>query len=121
MTLSPRAVEAAARAIAETRGAIWTRPDHTVSATFDYDAAKAALTAALAVDGLCLVPKEPTSRMLCAAVPFPHLLVKEKNDPQYTKHMEAACLVERDASRQVWLTMLAAASTGDSPREDNKK
>lgn len=66
MTYTQKAVEAAARAIAETRGAIWTRPDHTVSATFDHDAAKAALSAALAVDGLCLVPKEPTMAMLAA-------------------------------------------------------
>jgi hypothetical protein len=66
MTFTQKAVEAAARAIAETRGAIWTRPDHTVSASFDHDAAVAALSAALAVDGLALVPVVLTGNMAAA-------------------------------------------------------
>jgi hypothetical protein len=70
MTFTQKAVEAAARAIAETRGAIWTRPDHTVSATFDHDAAMASLSAALAVDGVALVPNEPTRAMIDAAFKF---------------------------------------------------
>ena len=74
------------------------------------------LTAALAVDGVALVPVEPSAEMLCAAVPFPLLLVKERNDPQYTKNMEAACLVERAVARQVYRTMLAAASDREERR-----
>lgn len=104
MTLSQRAVEAAARAIAETRGAIWTRPDHTVSATFDHDAAKAALSAALAVDGLCLVPKEPTWAMQIAGR---DAILAEDDDLD----------LSTDDARAAYKAMLAAASTGDSTRQ----
>jgi hypothetical protein len=133
MTFSPRAIEAAARALYEQSSG---RTDWDDAAAVDKqyadglellpkgywrDQARVALSAALAVDGLALVPVEPSAEMLCAAVPFPLLLVKERNDPQYTKNMEAACLVERAVARQVYRTMLAAASDREERRPPPKE
>ncbi|WP_425909006.1 hypothetical protein [Nitrobacter sp. TKz-YC02] len=103
MNFSQRAVEAAARAIAETRGAIWTRRDHTVSANFDHDAAIAALSAALAVDGLCLVPKEPTEGMMAAG--------GKKADDIFFRG-DGRKTTTLDAMKDVWSAMVAAANDG---------
>ena len=69
MTLSPRAIEAAARAIYEARNGKgckpWSLQPKSHKEPYISDA-RAALTAALAVDGLCLVPKEPSVAMLAA-------------------------------------------------------
>lgn len=70
MTISPRAIEAAARAIFAARG--WPLAIHPA---FEHEqeewmaCAQAAITAALAVGGLCLVPREPTAQMIAAAFP----------------------------------------------------
>lgn len=72
MTYTQKAVEAAARAAAladldeETREII-DLDKHMLRVCAHYEEiAVAALTAALAVDGLCLVPKEPSVAMLAA-------------------------------------------------------
>src|SRR5690242_14933195 len=97
MTFSPRAIEAACEAFMGTNDLLGKQME-------------VALSAALAVDGVALVPREPTAEMFCAAVPFPAHLVHERDDPAYTKRMEAATLADRLHARQIWLDMLAAAS-----------
>lgn len=57
MTLSQSAIKAALRK--------YITGDHDTAE----QAMRSALTAALAVDGLCLVPKEPTAKMIAAAFP----------------------------------------------------
>lgn len=130
MTFSPRAIEAAAEAMklgvcqycrqpAVGAGGgvvdcncpyrVWDEPT-------DKERAQIALTAALAVDGVALVPVEPTAEMFCAAVPFPAHLVHERDDPAYTKRMEAATLADRLHARQIWLDMIAAASDREERR-----
>lgn len=75
MTFSPRAIEAAARAIAladldeQTRESINLEKHMSFVRAHYEELAQAAITAALAVDGLCLVPKEPTAKMIAAAFP----------------------------------------------------
>lgn len=89
MNISPRAVEAA---IEEYRGG---------GSCCAEDAMRSAIAAALAVDGLCLVPKEPTDKM------------REVGARMSTSCCAAnGCIVG-----DVYRAMLAAASTGDSPRQ----
>ena len=99
MTLSPRAVEAAARAAYHATPRNKPYDILTLHKKNLYRAeAEAALTAALAVDGLCLAPKEPTMAMLYAG---------ERawiNDP-----------LKRSST--LYRSMIAAASDGDSPRK----
>lgn len=103
MTLSQRAVEAAARAIFAARG--WPLAIHPAFEHEQEDwmacaeAALAAYLAALAVDGMCLVPKEPTAKMLGRGA---------------IAQFEAEPNMKVEAT---WTAMLAAASTGDSPRQ----
>ena len=99
MTLSPRAVEAAARAYADEACEIL-YPHH-------IDRIRAALTAALAVDGLCLVPKEPTRSMYEAAYAI--------NGGKWTDSEY------EPPPKDCWAAMLAAASTGDSTRQREGK
>lgn len=106
MTLSPRAIEAAAEALRERdmAGRItipWSSIPKSQRKKW-IERAETAITAyhaALAVDGLCLVPKEPTMAMLYAG---------ERawiNDP-----------LKRSST--LYRAMIAAASTGDSPRQE---
>lgn len=73
MTFSPKAIEAAARALRERdmAGRLTIRWECLPSGKKRkwIDRAQAALHAALAVDGLALVPKEPTAKMIAAAFP----------------------------------------------------
>lgn len=100
MNLSPRAIEAAVKAIdnLDHRAAI-SMADLTRQIA---EAAIAAYLDVLAVDGLCLVPKEPSDEMLDAA----YIAGSMEND---------------ESMIEIYRAMIAAASTGDSPREDNKK
>jgi hypothetical protein len=60
MTFTQKAIEAAARALSTFQfGHDEAWQDH-------LQMAERCLTAALAVDGVCLVPKEPTKEMICA-------------------------------------------------------
>lgn len=65
MNLPPRAVEAAVKAMKALEDEATVDPENIFGADLT-SLAKAALTAALAVDGLCLAPKEPTVAMLAA-------------------------------------------------------
>lgn len=108
MTLSPRSVEAAIQAI--------DKLDHrkaTSMADLTRQIAEAAITAylaALAVDGLCLVPKEATREMLNAAI-----------DVDSFKLGDISPLGFRESPQKLfqrcYAAMLAAASTGDSTRQ----
>lgn len=71
MTFTPRATEAAAAHVLrelDDRGLLKGVDDDLFS-EIGNDVAKAALTAALAVDGVALVPREPTAKMIAAAFP----------------------------------------------------
>lgn len=82
MTFSPKAIEAAARALCVQSGddpdkltyahaMQCTGHDREPKFTWQYwmPFAEAALAAALAVDGVALVPREPTAKMIAAAFP----------------------------------------------------
>lgn len=73
------------------------------------DAAIDAYRAALAAEGLCMVPREPTQAMLDAVVAFPTALVAERNDPHYTAQMQAATTAERLLAAQRYRAMIEAA------------
>jgi hypothetical protein len=62
--------------------------------------------------------REPSDEMLAATVPFPDHLVRERNSPDYEKHMAAATLADRMGVRQDWQDMIDAALTPqNSPAE----
>ncbi|WP_416192973.1 hypothetical protein [Nitrobacter sp. TKz-YC01] len=121
MTLSPRAIEAA---IEEYRGG---------GSCCSEDAMRAAIESALAVDGLCLVPKEPTAKMIAAAFPTEG----ERPPPDDMKIGAEAILIleggrdcgsitgpaviEAASMCKDYRKMLAAASDGDSPRKTEGK
>ncbi len=68
--------------------------------------------AALAAEGLVVVPREPTQAMLDAIVTYPAELVAARNDPAYTAQMQAATLAERALAAQRYRAMIAAAREG---------
>lgn len=104
MTLSQRAVEAAARAIAEARSRITGGTANPIPSDFIH--AEAAIEAALAVDGLCLVPKEPTEAMIEAG---DDLIPISRCTETY--RMSGAAYPE-----DIYRAMIGAASDGeDSP------
>ena len=96
MTFSDRAIEAAGVAVKKRRQELIHAP---LSYIYD-ELAKAALTAALAVDGLVLVPKEPTDAVLRAGY---QAWVDDKYDGSQAPLMCA-----------VWTAMLTAASDGEA-------
>ena len=107
MTLSQRAVEAAARAIYEDRNGKgckpWSLQPKSHKEPYISDA-RAAISAALSVDGLCLVPNEPTQEMLDAALAL--------------DAVSHGVLVPAGPA-DVWAAMLAAASDGEySPPQE---
>lgn len=128
MTLSPRAIEDAVKAI--------DKLDHRKAismADLTRQIAEAAITAyltALAVDGLCLVPKEPTAKMIAAAFPTEG----ERPPPDDMKIGAEAILIleggrdcgsitgpaviEAASMCKDYRAMLAAASDGDPPRQE---
>lgn len=106
MTSTQKAVDAAAFAVAECRRVITGSTTGTLLPS-DHMFAEAALTAALAVDGLCLVPKEPTRSMYEAAYAI--------NGGKWTDSEY------EPPPKDCWAAMLAAASTGDSPRQTEGK
>lgn len=110
MTLSPRAIEAAVKAMKALEDEATADPENIFGADLT-SLAKAAITAALAVDGLCLVPKEPTEAMIEAGC--------ENNPTQWNEGTDLGFAA--DVANDVYRAMIAAASTGDSTREDNKK
>lgn len=95
MTFTPRAIEAAAEAMRE--GIAQDNP---------LKAARDALTAALAVDGVALVPVEPTEDMLDFGACY------EDPDGLYKGH---PIFDEGDISRDIYRAMLAAAPEGPAP------
>lgn len=103
MTLSPRAVEAAVKAMKALEDEATADPENIFGADLT-SLAKAAITAALAVDGLCLVPKEPTWAMQIAGR---DAILAEDDDLD----------LSTDDARAAYKAMIAAASTGDSPRQ----
>ena len=126
MTFSPRAIEAAAEAMklgvcqycrqpAVGAGGgvvdcncpyrVWDEPT-------DKERAQIALTAALAVDGLALVPKEPTEDMLDFGACY------EDPDGLYKGH---PIFDEGDISRDIYRAMLAAASDREERRPPAKE
>jgi hypothetical protein len=108
MTLSQRAVEAAARAIAEARSRITGGTANQIPSDFIH--AEAAIEAALAVDGLCLVPKEPTEGMMAAGG-------KKAEDIFFRG--EGSKTTTLDAMKDVWTAMISAPSDAeDSPRQE---
>lgn len=164
MTLSPKAVEAAARAIIKARqewrdregpfGVYYLpysvagqhavrdfRPGAEAKIVSRFDTHEEAmaecallteqhfLAAALAVDGLCLVPKEPTAKMIAAAFPTEG----ERSPPDDMKIGAEAILIleggrdcgsitgpaviEAASMCKDYRAMLAAASDGDPPRK----
>lgn len=94
MTLSQRAVEAALTA--------WHSHEDPTSRG-QRSAMEAALSAALAVDGVCLVPRKLTPDMIVQG---------------YEHVNRDLCEGKGDALDKLWSAMLAAASTGDSPRQE---
>jgi hypothetical protein len=70
------------------------------------------MISALAAEGLCVVPREPTAKMLDAVVAYPAGLVAERNDPEYTAQMQAATATERALAAQRYRAMIAAAQEG---------
>lgn len=136
MTISQRAIEAAAEALRERdmAGRI-TMPWSSIPKSQRkkwIERAGTALTAyhaALAVDGLCLVPKEPTAKMIAAAFPTEG----ERPPPEDMKIGAAAIMilegwrdcgsitslavVEAASMCKDYRNLVAAASTGDSPSQ----
>lgn len=88
MTFTPRAIEAAAKAIRILRNG--SREGQ----------AKAALEAALAVDGVALVPREPTQAMIIAGC--------ENNPTQWNEGTDLGFAA--DVANDVYRAMIAAAS-----------
>lgn len=110
MTFSQRAVEAAARAIARTFCDHWFGRDgaatkHKMTRDFvnGSDAwkaeAQAALTVALAVDGVALVPKEPSEAMIIAGC--------ENNPTQWDEGTDDGFAA--DVANDVYRAMVSAA------------
>jgi len=111
-TFSQRAVEAAAEAIcckAHKLGCAATHSGSPFTAcqahTYRDDALNA-LTAALAVDGVALVPKEPTQAMIIAGC--------ENNPTQWDEGTDDGFAA--DVANDVYRAMLAAASEGEERR-----
>lgn len=77
------------------------------------DKMSAALLAALGETHV-VVPREPTTEMLDAAIPFPEKLCAERDSAVYTGAMRAATVVERLVARQRYVDMIAALT---SPKE----
>jgi hypothetical protein len=113
MTFSPKAIEAAARALCVQSGddpdkltyahaMQCTGHDREPKFTWQYwmPFAEAALSAALAVDGMALVPLEPTAKMIDEATGI--AAGDGVPDEGYDEDI-----------RRIWLGMLAAASNGD--------
>ena len=103
MNFSQRAVEAAAAHILrelDDRGLLKGVDDDLFS-EIGNDVAKAALTAALAVDGVALVPKEPTEDMLDFGACY------EDPDGLYQNH---SIFKDGDISRDVYRAMVEAVS-----------
>jgi hypothetical protein len=117
MTFSPRAIEAAAEAMklgvcqycrqpAVGAGGgvvdcncpyrVWDEPT-------DKERAQIALTAALAVDGVALVPREPTEAMIIAGC--------ENNPTQWNEGTDLGFAA--DVANDVYRAMITAASDGD--------
>lgn len=98
MTLTQKAIEAAVKAMKALEDEATADPENIFGADLT-SLAEAAITAALAVDGLCLAPKDPTMAMLYAG---------ERawiNDP-----------LKRSST--LYRAMIAAASDGDSTRQE---
>jgi hypothetical protein len=94
MTLSQSAVEAAKKVL-----------EDEFSGTLDLkDVAERMLTAALAVDGVVLVPKEPTEGMMAAG--------GKKADDIFFRG-EGRKTTTLDAMKDVWSAMLTAANDGE--------
>ena len=120
MTLSQRAIEAALKAYR----------DEARDGTFaNRICMEAALTAALAVDGLCLVPKEPTQAMIDAggvalATEFTDPWDALSEEEERVFGLEVGSFDEAGKRLTVfiepaWTAMLAAANDGeDSPRQE---
>ena len=100
MILSQRAVEAAKKVL-----------EDEFAGTSDLkDVAERMLTAALAVDGLVLVPKEPTEGMMAAGG-------KKAEDIFFRG--EGSKTTTLDAMKDVWTAMISAPSDAeDSPRQE---
>lgn len=129
MNLSPRAIEAAA----EKMGAKRAELQHLPLARIYKELAETGLSAALAVDGLCLVPCEPTAKVIAAAFPTEG----ERPPPGDMKigaeaimileggrdcgSITGLAVVEAASMCRDYRNLVAAASTGDSPRPENKK
>ena len=97
MTLSQRAIAAAARAMEAKRAELQQLP----LARIYKELAEAGLSAALAVDGLCLAPVEPSLAMLDAGEET--FVSGYSGTPVSTPH-------------NVWKAMIAAANDGEERR-----
>lgn len=105
MTFSQRAVEAAAAHVLrelDDRGLLKGVDDDLFS-EIGNDVAKAALTAALTVDGVALVPINPTSAMIEAGC--------EHNPTQWDEGTDLGFTA--DVANDVYRAMLSAASEGE--------
>lgn len=101
MTFTPRATEAAAAHVLrelDDRGLLKGVDDDLFS-EIGNDVAKAALTAALAVDGVALVPKEPTQEMIIAGC--------ENNPTQWNEDTDDGFAA--DVANDVYRAMVSAA------------
>lgn len=99
MTLTQKALEAAIKAMKALEDEATADPENIFGADLT-SLAKAALSAALAVDGLCLVPKEPTWEMQIAGR---DAILAEDADLD----------LSTDDARASYEAMIAAASDGE--------
>jgi hypothetical protein len=105
MTFSPRAIEAAADFLRSSLDDDYWREGRAE------EFANGALTAALAVDGVALVPKEPTEAMIIAGC--------ENNPTQWNEGTDLGFAA--DVANDVYRAMLAAASDREERRPPPKE
>ena len=95
------------------KGSVWGYAGLLEDATAEIERLRSELAkhtpAALAAEGLVVVPREPTQAMLDAIVTYPAELVAARNDPAYTAQMHAATAAERALAAQRYRAMIAAA------------